>query len=154
MILVTVGTHYQPFNRLVKAADDYATMTGSEVVIQAGTSTYMCRHARSFSYCMREEMTRLFAEAEVIVMQGGWGALSECIDKGYRVVAVPRIEGVEHVHDQEQIVRKLESLGCIIGVYDINNLPDAIYHARNFKPVSLVRGNADIILEKLKEWEI
>lgn len=152
MILVTVGTHFQPFNRLVKAADEYAAITGSEVLIQTGVATYECKHAKSFNYCQREEMSRLMSEAKVIVMQGGWGAMLQCIEKGYRVVAVPRIEGVEHVHDQEQVVRKLDSLGCVIGVYDIKDLPTAIEKAKyyDFKP--LEKGNANIIVETLEHW--
>lgn len=152
MILVTVGTHYQPFDRLIKAADEYAAMTGSEVIIQTGTSTYTCQYAKSFDYCLREEMTHLLAEAEVIVMQGGWGAILECIEKGYRVVAVPRIEGIEHVHDQEQVVRKLDSLGCVIGVYDIKDLSSAIKKAKSYEFKPLMKGNANIINETLNTW--
>lgn len=43
MIFVTVGTHEQPFNRLVKAVDDLK-MNGSiqdDVFIQTGFSTYV-----------------------------------------------------------------------------------------------------------------
>lgn len=152
MILVTVGTHFQPFDRLIKAADKYAATTEDEVVIQTGVSKYVCQHAKSFAYCQREEMTRLLAQAEVIVMQGGWGGMLECIEKGYRVVAVPRIEGIEHVHDQEQVVRKLESLGCIIGVYDIKNLSSAIEKAKSYEFKPLVKGNADIIVDTLNKW--
>ena len=153
MIFVTVGTHFQPFDRLVKAADDYASSHKNEIVIvQKGVSTYDCRTAQSFDFCSKEKMSRYMEEADIIVMQGGWGAMQEAIDKGYRIVAVPRIEGLEHIHDQEQVVRKLDSLGCIIGVYDIKDLPSAIEKAQNcnFKP--LKRGNAQILKFTLDKW--
>lgn len=153
MIFVTVGTHFQPFDRLVKAADDYASSHKDEIVIvQKGVSTYDCRTAQSFDFCSKEEMSCNMEKADIIVMQGGWGAMQEAIDKGYRVIAVPRIEGLEHIHDQEQVVRKLDSLGCIIGVYDIKDLPSAIEKARNFKFKPLIRGNASIMAETLKSW--
>jgi len=141
MILVTVGTHTQPFDRLVKAADEYAATADEEVVIQQGCSAYPCVHARSFAVCSKREMEALQAEASVVVTQGGWGAMSECVDRGKSVVAVPRIEGPEHIHDQEQAVRKLEELGCVIGVYDIRDLPSAIARARSFVPRPLQRGD-------------
>lgn len=152
MILVTVGTHSQPFDRLVMAADKYAAIANEEVIIQQGCSVYECINAKSFNFCPKEEMSKLIAEADIIVMQGGWGAMCEAVDKKKRIVAVPRIEGVEHIHDQEQVVRKLEELGCVIGVYDIKNLPQAIELAKtyNFKP--LVRGNCEILISTINKW--
>jgi len=152
MILVTVGTHTQPFDRLVEAADRYAAAAEEEVVIQQGCSSYVCRHSRSFAVCSRRELAELQEQASVVVTQGGWGALSECIDRGKSVVAVPRIEGPEHIHDQEQVVRKLEELGCVIGVYDIRDLPAAIAKARGFVPKPLERGcGARIVAAALEE---
>jgi len=130
----------QPFDRLVKAADEYAATADEEVVIQQGCSAYPCVHARSFSLCAKHEMKALQAEASVVVTQGGWGVMSECIEMGKSVVAVPRIEGSEHIHDQEQAVRKLEELGCVIGVYDIRGLSSAIAKAKGFVPKPLERG--------------
>lgn len=152
MILVTVGTHSQPFDRLVIAADKYAAITDEDIIIQQGCSTYKCKNAKSFDFCPKEEMSKLIAEANIIIMQGGWGAMCEAIDKRKRIIAVPRIEGVEHIHNQEQVVRKLEELGCVIGVYDIKNLPQAIELAKtyNFKP--LVRGNCDILISTINKW--
>lgn len=152
MILVTVGGHFQPFDRLVKAADEYAAQTNEKVIIQKGVSTYKCRHAESFDFCPKEKMSELLAEAAIVVMQGGWGAMCECIDKGKRIIAAPRIEGVEHIHDQEQVVRKLDSLNCIIGLYDMADLPVAIEKARSFSFKPLSRGNANIITETLEGW--
>ena len=153
MILVTVGTHTQPFNRLVKAADAYAAAHPDiDVIIQKGVSDYECKYAKAFAFCPKEEMSKYLADAEILVMQGGWGAMREAIDKKQRIVAVPRIEGPEHIHDQEQVVRKLESLGCVIGVYDIRDLDKAIEKARTFNFKPLVRGNADILKKTLEMW--
>ena len=46
MIFVTVGTHEQPFNRLIKKIDDLVA-NGSiqeEVIMQTGFSTYKPEH--------------------------------------------------------------------------------------------------------------
>ena len=40
MIFVTVGTHEQPFNRLVKYMDEWAAEHDEAVIIQTGYSTY------------------------------------------------------------------------------------------------------------------
>lgn len=153
MILVTVGTHTQPFDRLIKAADLYAKEhPDCDVIIQKGVSNCECRYAKTFSYCTKEDMSKYLERAEIIVMQGGWGAMREAIDKKQKIVAVPRIEGIEHIHDQEQVVRKLESLGCVVGVYDIENLSKAIEKARHYDFKPLERGDASILNETLQKW--
>lgn len=152
MILVMTGTHFQPFDRLIKAADEYAGNTTEPVIIQTGVSTYKCSNAKSFSIIPKDEMSQMIKDADILIMQGGWGALSESIDKGKRIIAVPRIEGVEHIHDQEQIVRKLESLDCVLGVYDIKDLPQIIDKARTFEFKPLQRGNSSIIKMQLDNW--
>ena len=40
MIFVTVGTHEQPFNRLVAFMDKWAEVHDEKVIIQTGFSTY------------------------------------------------------------------------------------------------------------------
>lgn len=97
-------------------------------------------------------MQKYSEEADIIVMQGGWGAMREAIDKKKKIIAVPRIEGLEHIHNQEQVVRKLESLGCVLGVYNIEDLEQTIEKAKIFDFKSLVRGNANILKETLERW--
>ena len=45
MIFVTVGTHEQPFNRLVKAVDELKRdgVITEDVIMQTGFSTYFLR---------------------------------------------------------------------------------------------------------------
>ena len=55
MIFVTLGTHEQPFNRLVKAIDELKEngIVTEDVVIQTGFSTYeprFCRWSKLFPY--------------------------------------------------------------------------------------------------------
>ena len=65
MILVTVGTHTQPFDRLVKAADAYASAHPDiDVIIQKGVSDYECKYAKAFAFCPKEEMSKYLADAE------------------------------------------------------------------------------------------
>ena len=48
MIFVSVGTHEQPFNRLVKAVDDLKKdgVITDEVIIQTGFSTYKPKYCQ------------------------------------------------------------------------------------------------------------
>jgi len=154
MIFVSLGTHSQPFDRLAKGIDDYAANTLEEIIVQTGVTKYEFKNiARHFDYCQKDVMNDYVDKADVLVMQGGWGGMEEAIDKGKRVVAVPRIEGKEHIHNQEQLVRKLESLGCLKGCYDVEKLGECIEYARHHDFQPLKKGKAaDTIKNVMTEW--
>lgn len=153
MILFSLGTHDQDFSRMAKAADDYAATTDERIVVQTGYTKYEFKHVKEhFDFCPKEKMSRLMDEADILVLQGGWGGMCEAVDKGKRVVCFPRRDVVEHVHDQGQVVRKMEELGCVLGVYESSELASQIEKARTFDFKPLKRGNAKIVAETLKKW--
>lgn len=64
MIFVTVGTHEQPFNRLIKKIDELKKngIITEEVIIQTGFSTYepvYCRWEKLISYEQMKKMLRM-----------------------------------------------------------------------------------------------
>lgn len=153
MIFVSLGTMDMPFFRMAQAVDDWAATADEPVVVQAGYTRYNFRHARSFDFCTKDEMRRYLNEASILVLQGGWGAISEAMELGKRIVVMPRREGAEHIHDQSQLVRKLDALGCILGVFDEADLSKKICQARTFPFQQLPKGHAEPIIEaKLQEW--
>lgn len=73
MIFVTVGTHEQPFNRLVAAIDELKRkgIIQEEIVIQTGFSTYKpetCYWQKLFPY---EDMVRYVSKARIVITHGG-----------------------------------------------------------------------------------
>lgn len=92
-------------------------------------------------------------EADILILQGGWGGIEEAIDKGKRCVVVPRIEGAEHIHNQEQLVRKLDKMRCIIGCFNEEQLGECIKRARQMKVKPLEKGDATVCINNaLNEW--
>lgn len=107
MILFSLGTHSQDFSRMAKAADDYAAITDEEVIVQTGYTKYDFKHVKEhFDFCPKDKMEQFMDKANILVLQGGWGGICEAVDKGKRVVVLPRRNGVEHVHDQSQVAKK------------------------------------------------
>jgi len=154
MIFVSFGTHNQRFDRLAVAINDFAIQSEEQLIVQYGFTDFNFNDKiNAFDYCNRDEMLRYTKDASVLVLQGGWGGISEAIDLQKRIVVVPRIEGKEHIHNQEQLVKKLESLGCVIAVYNIKDLSAKIELAKTFNFKPLKRGKAsDIITTKINEW--
>lgn len=153
MIFASLGTMDMAFERMAKAVDEFAASTDEEVIVQTGYTHYEYRNARSFDFCTKGEMQSYIDKASILILQGGWGAISEAMEKRKRIVVIPRYDKTEHIHDQFQLIRKLDSLGCVIGVFDERELPLAVEKAKIFDFQQLPKGNAESpIREKLLEW--
>lgn len=139
---------------MAKAVDEFAKTTAEEIVVQTGYTAYKYKNiSKVFDFCTKDEMQEYIAKASLLIMQGGWGAISEAMEKHKRIVVMPRYDKTEHIHDQFQLVRKLDSMGCVIGVFDEKDLPSAIERAKTHTFKQIEKGNAEILIrQKLQEW--
>lgn len=159
MIFVTVGTHEQPFNRLIKAIDDMVadgTIT-EEVIIQRGYSTYKPNHCKYFDLIPWEEMQKYNKEANVIITHGGPASFIDILSLGKTPIVVPRqAKFNEHVNDHQlefakQLVSRSEN---IILVENVNELGKAIDLVKKSNLVDYESNNLNfnlILKSKVKE---
>lgn len=131
MIFVTVGTHEQPFNRLIKEID-CLIKTGAikeDVVIQTGFSTYepkYCKWQKLFPY---QEMVKNVEDARIVITHGGPSSFIMPLQIGKIPIVVPRKKQFdEHVNDHQVEFSKAVAKrnGNIIVVEDTKNLGDMI----------------------------
>ena len=133
MIFVTVGTHEQPFNRLVEYIDGLKNdgTIAEEVIIQTGYSTYeprYCKWQKLFPY---QEMIKLVDEARIVITHGGPSSFIMPLQIGKTPIVVPRRhEFNEHVNDHQVSFSKAvaERMGTIIVVEDMDRLGETITH--------------------------
>lgn len=127
MIFVTVGTHEQPFDRLVECVDNLkkdGTIT-EDVIIQTGYSTYepkFCKWQKLFPY---QEMVKMVNEARIVITHGGPSSFIMPLQIGKTPIVIPRRhEFNEHVNDhQVSFVKAVaERMGTIIVVDDMDQL--------------------------------
>lgn len=125
MIFVTVGTHSDGFERLVKAADRYAATTERRVLIQRGASRYCPEHAESFDFAPGNEIEALSRSAEIIVTHAGAGSLLTSLAASANVVVVPRQRRHgEHMDDHQiELATALHQAGRVRMVLDLEELP-------------------------------
>lgn len=104
MIFVTVGTHEQPFNRLIKEVDRLVE-TGiikDEVFIQTGYSTYEPKFCKWSSLISFDKMDELMQTSDIIITHGGPATFMSAIANGKKPIVVPRQEKYdEHVNDHQ-----------------------------------------------------
>lgn len=131
MIFVTVGTHEQPFNRLIKKVDELKRdgVIHEDVFMQIGYCTYepqYCKWERLIPY---SEMERNVAEARIVITHGGPASFIMPLRVGKIPIVVPRQHQYdEHVNDhQVEFVRhSVENMGAIIDVENIDELGQII----------------------------
>jgi len=127
MIFVTVGTHEQPFDRLLKAVDELKEKrnVADDVIIQFGYSKYELKYCECYKMISYNEMTGYVSKARIIVSHGGPASFLMPLQFGKIPVVVPRkYEFGEHVnnHQVEFVKAVAEKYGNIIPVFDIENL--------------------------------
>ncbi len=133
MIFVTVGTHEQPFNRLLKYMDEWAETHEEEVVMQTGYSDYIPKHCRWKKLYSYTEMADYVNRARITITHGGPSSFVMPLQIGKIPVVVPRKkEFREHVNNHQMefceavaqrmgniiVVEKIEQLESILEKYD------------------------------------
>lgn len=104
MIFVTVGTHEQPFNRLIEYIDELKkqNVICEKVIIQTGFSSYepkYCNWQKLYSF---SKMNELVNEARIIITHGGPSSFIMPLQIGKIPVVVPRQKKYgEHVNDHQ-----------------------------------------------------
>lgn len=123
MILVTVGTHPDPFDRLVRAAERLAGE--EEVIVQRGTSRLQPAGCRVVDLVAPEVLADWAAQARVVIGHAGPGTLALAWDAGKVPVVVPRDpRHGEHVDDHQ--LRTAARLGDTAWVTGPEALPEAL----------------------------
>lgn len=131
MIFVTVGTHEQQFNRLVKCVDHLKRdgIIQEDVIIQTGYSTYepqCCTWKDFFPY---HDMVQNVADARIVITHGGPSSFMMPLQIGKTPIVVPRQHRYdEHVNDHQLHFANIvaERMGTIIVVSDTEQLGNVI----------------------------
>src|SRR5215207_2372046 len=121
-VFVGVGTHIQPFDRLLETVDRAAGngVLPRPIVAQGGPSKYEPRNYELRAWLAPEEVHEAIAGAEYVICHAGSGLMSGALRAGRRPLVLPRLAAHgEHFDDhQTQIVAKLAALGLVVPIGD------------------------------------
>ena len=134
MILVVLGTHPQPMNRLLAHLDEMvdAGHIHEPVIVQAAVYDYAPRRLETLGILPHAALVELIRAAEVVVSHAGPGSLATIRMEGRVPVVVPRSpRQAEHVDGhQERYAARLRGQPGYIVPADLNQLASAIELAR------------------------
>lgn len=115
---VAVGTHVQPFDRLLTAVDRAvgSGLLPAPATGQSGRARYEPTHVEVAPFMSPNDINDSMERARYVVCHAGSGIISSALRAGRRPIVMPRLEAHgEHVDDhQVQIVEKLVDAGLVI----------------------------------------
>ncbi len=149
MILVMLGTQNNSFHRLLEEIDRLIIngKIREEVIVQAGYTKYESQNMKIIDFVSSEELEKLEQQAYCVITHGGVGSIIGSIEKGKKVIAVPRLKQYgEHVNNHQlDIVESFDKLGYIIGITDVSQLSDALQRIDTFEPKRYIQNTGNII---------
>lgn len=134
MIFVTVGTHQQPFERLLRGLEGVE----GDFVVQFGHGRPPVNASRAEAFMPFDAMLAAFAEAEKVITHAGVGSILCATQQGHVPIVVPRRRELgEHVDDhQVELIGALGERGVVIPVWDVAGLARALAEAPPRRPPS------------------
>lgn len=157
MILVLLGTQNNSFHRLLEEIEKNIEneIIKEEVVVQAGYTKYNTNNLnmKIFDLISKDELERLQENASLIITHGGVGSIISSIEKGKKVIAVPRMhEYGEHVNNHQiEIVKSFDKKEYIIGIERVEDLEQAIIKAKGFNPKKYQADNK-LMIRTIEEF--
>ncbi len=157
MIFVTVGTHEQPFNRLIQKIDELKRdgVIKEEVIMQTGFSTYEPKYCTSYKLIPFNKMNEYVEQAGIVITHGGPASFIMPLQIGKTPIVVPRQKKYdEHVNDHQVDFSKAveERMKNIIVVEDVSELADTINNYEDLikKMSQEINSNNIVFNEKIE----
>ena len=108
---------------------------------------------KMFDMISQEVLDNLVDEANIVITHGGIGSIIMALKKHKKVIAVPRLhEFNEHVNDhQRQIVNIFNEKNYLIGLQNVEDLPEALKQIETFEPEEY-KGNHKKIMKIIEDF--
>ena len=155
MVLITVGTQKQEFNRMFELVRKSKELKKEELIVQRGyTKCNNSKRIKAFDFIPLEQMEEYISKADIIISHGGVGTIFSAIKRGKKVVAIPRLEKYgEHINDHQiEICEELEKEGYILyykdGIDDLDKLINKL-KTTQFKKYSSDNNYIDILRKEI-----
>lgn len=125
MIFVTLGTHGQPFARLIRALD---ALPPADLVVQYGHSPAPQGVVRAVPFMTFSEVLEHIDAADTVITHAGVGSILCATRAGHTPIVVPRLERHgEHVDDhQVELTGALGDRGMVVPAWDVGHLAETL----------------------------
>jgi UDP-N-acetylglucosamine transferase subunit ALG13 len=155
VIFVTVG-HQMPFDRLVKAVDEWAGLRKrSDVFAQIGEGVYLPRNIAYARGLPPDEFNLRIEQASAVVAHAGTGTIIAALERGKPLLALPRLARLNETRNDHQIptARHFASAGHIMSAFDEHELCLLLDRVESFRPAALLSARAsDQLINTVRDF--
>lgn len=100
MIFVTVGTHPQSFERLIRRIDEIALYVKEKIIVQCGFSNYKPKNVEYFNF--KDNLDEYYKKARLVITQSATSLIEFALKYKKPVITVPRQKKYkEHLNDHQ-----------------------------------------------------
>ena len=104
MIFVTVGTHEQGFDRLIRSVDEQVGQgfIMDQVVMQSGYSSYIPKNCEYEQFLSAGQMHQYIEDADVVITHGGPASFIDVLRADKIPIVAPRLKKFgEHINNHQ-----------------------------------------------------
>lgn len=160
MIFVTVGTHEQPFDRLLKCIDKMVEdgLIKEEVVVQKGYTDYEPKNYKAEKLIPYEQMQENIEKARIVITHGGPASFIAPLAIGKVPIVVPRKKDFnEHVNNHQlefskEVEKRMKNI--IVAETDEEIVDAIINYDKKIKKLSNSNESNNQKFNKLLQEEI
>jgi len=100
MIFVTIGTHPDQFDRLIRRIDEIAPLIKEEIIVQKGFTKYIPKNVKYFEFT--DKIDEYYKNARLVIAQSATSLIEFILRYGKPVITVPReAKYKEHINDHQ-----------------------------------------------------
>lgn len=147
MIFVTVGTHPEQFDRLIKRMDFIAPKIKEKIIIQRGFTSYMPKNCESFVFA--QTLDKYYREARIVITQSATSLIEFILKYKKPVITVPRQKRFkEHINDhQVEFAFFMQEKTGVKAILNITELTPELLN--NYKKIAKIKKDN---LKKLQNY--
>ena len=145
MIFVTIGTHPDQFDRLVRRIDEIAPKIKEKIIIQRGFTKYIPKNVESFTFA--DNLEPYFNEARLVISHSATSLLEFVLKNKKPIITVPRQKKFkEHINDhQVEFALFLKEKYGVEAILDINKITPELL--KNYNHIMKVKKDNLIKLQ-------
>ncbi len=100
MIFVTIGTHPDQFDRLIRRIDEIAPQIKEKIVVQRGFTKYKPKNVEYFDFT--DNIDKYYRDSRIVIAQSATSLIEFILKYGKPVITVPRESKYkEHINDHQ-----------------------------------------------------
>lgn len=153
-VFLCVGTHTQPFDRLLRKMDEIAIQKKNELKIfaQIGNSKYIPKKYEYKRFLNEGEFEKIVSQSDLVIAHAGAGIIISGLAKRKKLIVMPRLEKFGEHTDSHQIdiASAFAKKNKVLAVFDEKYLLAAIDASKNFNPI--IENDTKKIVQELEAF--